>query len=113
MKVSFVFNGNPISEGLREYFSHRANLALRKYRRHIQSLKVSLDDAINPRVGTRLSCRVEMTGDFGTRVIIVHDRSFKSAIDCALGVCSEVAERALHRADAEMSAIAFHRKLAS
>jgi hypothetical protein len=113
MRVSVVSKGNPISEGLREYFSHRANVALGRYRIHIHSLRVSLEDASNPRSGPEQSCRVELDADFGKRFIVVHDRSFKSAIDCALGVCNGVVERALNQADSEMFAIASQHKMAS
>lgn len=113
MRISVVSKGNPISKGLRDYFSHRASLALGRYRLHIHSLRVSLEDTSNPRTGLEQSCRVEIAGDFGKRFIVVHDRSFKSTIDCALGVCNEVVERALNQADSEMFAIASQHKMAS
>jgi ribosome-associated translation inhibitor RaiA len=113
MKVSVVSKGNPISEGLREYFSNRANFALGRYLLHIHSLRASLEDTSNPRDGLVQSCRVEIAGEFGKRFIVVHDRNFKSAIDCALSVSNRVVERALNRADSEMFAIESNQKLAS
>lgn len=108
MRVSVVANGSPLSQGLREYFLHRANLALGRYRLHIHSLRVSLEDTSNARTGLEQSCRVELDGDFGKRLIVVHDRNLKSAIDCALGVSCRVVERALNRADS-----AVYRRLSS
>lgn len=102
-----------MSERLREYFYQRVNPALGRYSIHIRSLRASLEDASNPSVGPQRSCSLELDGDFGKRVIVVHDRSFESAIDCSLAVCSEVIERALSRANSEMFAIVTQNKLAS
>jgi ribosome-associated translation inhibitor RaiA len=113
MRISVVCKGNPISEGFREYFSHRANLALDRYRPEIHSVRACLEDTSNPLAGPIQSCRVEVHGEFGKRFIAVHDQNFKAAIDCALGVSASVVERALARADSEMFGMASRYKWAS
>lgn len=113
MNVTIISKGNPISEGFREYFNHRANLTLGRYRSHIRSLRVCLEDTSNPRTGSERTCRVELAGEFGKRSVVVHDRSLKPAIDCALDVCARAVARALQRADSEFFAITPYQRLAS
>lgn len=113
MKISVVSNGYPISEALRDYVSQRANIALGRYSLHLHSVRASLEDTSNPRLGSEQTCRVEIAGEFGKRTVVVHDRSFKPAIDCALGICSTVVERAINRADSELFAFSSDQRLAS
>jgi hypothetical protein len=113
MNVTIISKGNPISEGFKEYFNHRANLALGRHLSQIRSLRVCLEDTSNPRTGSERICRVEIAGEFGKRSVVVHDRNFKPAIDCALDVCARVVARSLQRADSEFFAITPHQRLAS
>jgi hypothetical protein len=113
MRISVVSQGNAVSDELKEYFSHRANLALGMYLRHVRLLRGVLEDTSNPQDGIIQCCRLELAGEFGKRFIVVHDRDLKSAIDCALSVSTRVVERALNRTDSEIFAVEPHQKLAS
>lgn len=97
MNFTIRWKGLKKSEELEEYLRHRAEFAFDRISARIRRVAVRFEDLNGPRGGVDKSCRVEITGDFGTSAAEARDLDFRVATDRALEMVARSTMRILRR----------------
>jgi hypothetical protein len=97
MRISLKASGLA-KDGLVDFVNRRAATGLGRFSNRVHTVTVRLQDLNGPKGGIDKRCTIEVTGDFGHRLVETRDQTSRAAIDRAFITLQRSIIRAVQRA---------------
>lgn len=82
---------------LSDHAKNKAFLKFERFRKHLKSVKIRIEDLNGPKGGVDKSCRLEITSIYGDKIVEVRDTDFYAAVDRALETAEYVIRKLVQK----------------